>query len=317
MPLYEVYSHSNRFHYRATLFSLATCFLILCAALTFLPPFLFAYFADGFWIKEGLYSEQARLNYSSQYIVIIDNDAVINNQFFASSYESLNSAFQNVLISESGNFLAIDKDGDGITDQFSITFDLLFSTSPTINNINVWLIFKYQLRARQYITMETMALINLAPPPTLDLSLNPNVTVVGNLILEQRQPIQSSGFDTTYDTSIIDVDSLLATSSLDLNPVLEEYFTRKYYTSYQSEYVTWKRGTNNVSDILTMNIFVNINSQSIRFIPGFWQEFKWGWIQYLCVLLPFIIVFNRIKEFVFRNQTVRTFVEAPYHRHKA
>src|SRR5438105_3632424 len=98
-PVYELFSHSDRFHYRANLFSLATCFLILCTALTFLPPFLFAYFAGGYWIKESSYSEQARVNYSSKYILIIEpSNTNIQNRFFSSSYASLNTIFRDYLI---------------------------------------------------------------------------------------------------------------------------------------------------------------------------------------------------------------------------
>jgi transmembrane protein 231 len=319
MPLFEVFSHSDRFHYRANLFSLATCFLILCTALTFLPPFLFAYFTGGFWIKQGSYSEQPRVNYSSQYIIITQsNDPTSTNPFFSSSYASLNAAFRDALIPGTNTFSAIDSNNDGVTDQFVISIQLFFDDSTIVlTNINVWLIFQYELRARQSIIMETMALINLYSSDSISLADNPMVTTAGELIFEQRQPIQLSGSDTTYNQSIINPDILLATSAINLNPVLDEYFTRKYYTSYQLDDSNWKLGTTSNSSVLNVNITVNTGSQYIKFIPGFWQEFKWGWIQYVSVLLPFVWVFNRIKEFVFRNQLVRTLVEVPYYRYKA
>jgi transmembrane protein 231 len=36
---------------------------------------------------------------------------------------------------------------------------------------------------------------------------------------------------------------------------------------------------------------------------------KWGWIQYLAILLIFLYIFERVKIFVFRNQLVTTVVE--------
>jgi hypothetical protein len=315
MPIYELFSHSDRFHYRANLFSLATCFLILCTILTFLPPFLWAYYAGGYWVKESSYSEQARVNYSSQYILILENvDAT--SPFFSSSYASLNTIFQNVLIPGTSTVTAIDNNNDGITDQFAISLEFFNGDNVQINNVDLWLIFQYELRARQSLIMETMLLINLAPPETINVANNPSISSAGVLILEQRQPIQSSGSDTTYNKSIIDVNNLFTTSSLNLNSVLDDYFTRNYYTSYQSEYIQWRPGAVTGTNLLTVNIMLNIDSQSIRFIPGFWQEFKWGWIQYVSVLLPFIVGFNRIKEFVFRNRLVRTSVEVPHHRYK-
>lgn len=315
MVLYEIFSHSDRFHYRTSLFSLATCFVILCAALTFLPPFLLTYFAGGFWVKESTYSEQPRLNFSSKYLVILDNTDS-TSPFFTSSYAAINSYFSTAFIPSSSVVTPVDSNNDGITDQFSITIQLPSTSTAQINNINLWLVFQYELRARQSIIMETMVLINLRPASSILFSANPSVSTAGDLYLEQRRPIQSSGTDYTYNTSVIDLNTLISSSSLNLGSVLNAYLTRNYYTAYRSDYAQWSTGPSRVESMLTINVVVNVPSQSIRFIPGFWQEFKWGWIQYISVLLPFIAVFNRIKEFVFRHRFVHTLVELPHHRHK-
>ena len=306
MPLYEVFSHSDRYHYRAKLFSLATCFLILCTALTFLPPFLFAYFA-----------EQARVNYSSQYILLLDNSEGSLSSFFSSSFATLNSISQNALIPSTSTSELLDTNKDGITDQISVSLQLIMNSGISIDSMNLFLIFQYELQAKQYINMQTMALMNLSPPTQISTTNNPTVTIVGDLILQQRQPIQSSGTDLIYNKSIIEPNNLANIRLSTFDSIIDNYLTRKYYTTFQSESIQWTDGTDSTSgNLLTLNILLNIRHQSIRFIPGFWQEFKWGWIQYVCVLLPFIAVFNRIKEFVFRNQFVRTLVEVPMHRYK-
>lgn len=296
MPLYEIYSHSDRFHYRANLFSLATCFLILCTALTFLPPFLITYFAGGFWTKEGSYSEQPRVNYSKYILITEYNDKTTTNPFFSSSFALLNAAFREVLIPGTNTFSAIASNNDGVTDSFSISFQLLFnSNNVVISNINAWLIFQYELQGRENINMETMALVNLYAPNPVSLLNNYKITAAGELVFVQRQPIQSSGSDTTYNEPIINPDSLLVTSSINLSPVLAKYFTRKYYTSYQSQSLKWETGALSASPVLNVNITVNVGRQFVRFTPGFWQEFKWGWIQYLSVLLPFALIFHRTR----------------------
>ena len=317
MPLYEVFSHSDRYHYRAKLFSLATCFLILCTALTFLPPFLFAYFAGGYWTKESSYSEQARVNYSSQYILLLDNSEGSLSSFFSSYFATLNSISQNALIPSTSTSELLDTNKDGITDQISVSLQLIMNSGISIDSMNLFLIFQYELQAKQYINMQTMALMNLSPPTQISTTNNPTVTIVGDLILHQRQPIQSSGTDLIYNKSIIEPNNLANIRLSTFDSIIDNYLTRKYYTTFQSESIQWTDGTDSTSgNLLTLNILLNIRHQSIRFIPGFWQEFKWGWIQYVCVLLPFIAVFNRIKEFVFRNQFVRTLVEMPMHRYK-
>ena len=317
MVLYEIFSHTDRIHYRANLRSLATCFLILCAALTFIPPFLWTYFAGGFWTKEAFYVEQARVNSSLKYLVVVENSDTTNYQFLATSYASLNSLFDRAILPATSSFQVLDRNGDGVVDRFSTAVEILFPTgTTTLQSINVWLVIQYELRGRQRIVMESLALVQLVPPDAaLQISTSPIVNVAGDLVFKQRQPIQSFGLETLYNRSIIDLTTFSDSSSLDLNSVLNKYFARKYYTAYQARRATWRNGIAGTNK-LTVNITMNIPRQSIRFIPGFWQEFKWGWIQYLSALLPFVFVFNRIKEFVFRHQLVRTWIERPLYRQK-
>jgi len=315
MYFYELFSHSDRFSYRAHLISSATCVIILCTALTFLPPFLLTYYTGDFWTQESLYSEQPRLDNTTKYIVIAENNDLSTNQFFTSSYSTLNNNFQERFIPGSTIESTSDIDGDGLIDQFRISFDLVFSQGTTvIRNINIWLIYQYQLSGKQLINMETMALISIVPPSTLTPNDNKNITVYGQLIFEQNNPIQSAGNDSTYNQSIIDTDSL---SPPNFDSILNGYFTRNYYTSYQTQYIRTTPRTTSDTNTVTISVVVNIGRQAIRYIPGFWQDFKWGWIQYISVLIPFIIVFNRLKIFVFSNHLVRTLAPLPNHRYKA
>jgi hypothetical protein len=314
MYFFELFSHSDRFTYRAHLTSSATCAFILCTALTFLPPFLLTYYTGNFWLKESFYSEQPRLYNTTKYILITENTG--SDGFFLSSYATLNNNFQDGLIPGSTILSTSDIDGDGLIDQFRISFDLVFSQSNIIiNSINILLIFHFELSDKQYIIMETMAPISIVPPYTLTAADNKNLTVYGQLIFEQNNPIQSFGSDLTYNTSIINITSS-SSSPPNLDSILSEYFTRKYYTSYQSQYTWITPRTTTDSNTITISVVVNIGRQKIRYTPGFWQDFKWGWIQYISVFLPFVIVFNRLKLFVFSNHLVRTLDPLPNQRQK-
>lgn len=46
-----------------------------------------------------------------------------------------------------------------------------------------------------------------------------------------------------------------------------------------------------------------------RYSPGFWYLIKWGWVQYVSVLLIFLYIFNKVKVFVFQHQVVATVVD--------
>ncbi|UJR30853.1 hypothetical protein I4U23_018368 [Adineta vaga] len=314
MYFYELFSHSDRFSYRSHLISSATYVLFLCTVLTLLPPFLLTYYTGDFWLTESIYSEQPRLDNNTKFILQVDNDGS-NNQFFLSSYSNLNRNLQSNLLISDTIFTTNDTDSDGLLDQYRMTFDIVFASTSTIRSINIWLIFQYELRVKQHITMETMALANFVPSSTLQSTSNQHVTIYGQLMFKQKKAIQSSGIDLTYNELIIDSNSL--SLSPDLNDILDKYFARNYYTSFQTQYTSTTARTSTDTDRLTITLVMNVGRQAIRYMPGFWQAFKWGWIQYISVLLPFFYIFHRLKLFVFSNHLVRTFVPLPKHRHQA
>jgi len=43
---------------------------------------------------------------------------------------------------------------------------------------------------------------------------------------------------------------------------------------------------------------------------------KWGWIQYISVLVLFWYIMDRIQRFIFQNQLVSTIIQRPYHMKK-
>ncbi|CAF1633967.1 unnamed protein product [Adineta ricciae] len=314
MYFYELFSHSDRFNYRTHIISSATCVLILCTALTFLSPFLLTFYTGDFWIVDSVYSEQPQIDNHTNFILQVDNDDT-SNRFFLSSYSTLNRNYQSDLLSASSDFVSNDTDGDGLLDQYRLTFDIQLPSSTTnVRSINLWLIFKYKLRQRQHITTETMALANFIPPSTLQPSNNQQITIYGQLVLKQRKVIPNSGEDSSYNEEIS--NSLSSSSVPDLDSILSKYFSRNYYTSFETQYTSLTTRTSTTTG-LTFTVVMNVGRQAIHYQPGFWQAFKWGWIQYICTLLPFLFVFYRLTLFVFSNNLVRTSAPLPNHRHKA
>lgn len=47
MVLYEVFSHEEKKRYKTNIFSKASLFQLICIVLTYLSPFLIAYFTGG------------------------------------------------------------------------------------------------------------------------------------------------------------------------------------------------------------------------------------------------------------------------------
>ena len=313
MSSIELFSHGDRFQYRAHIISSATCANVLCLVLTFLSPFLLTYYTGGFTIVESVYSEQPKIDNNINYVATIETNDVTTPRYFVSSYGTLNRDFLTGVLFGSSSESQTDTDGDGLIDQFVLSLDVILpSSTATINNINLWLVFQYELRQRQRIRMETLALASFIPSSTLTAQNSKNITIYGRLNFQQRQPIQNAGSDLTYQGSIIDVNNLTTSGMRD---ILDAYFQRTYYTTFEQEYVSITPRSSTLTTRIEVNVIVNVGRQAIRYIPSFWQEFKWGWIQYIYTLVPFLVVFNRLKLFLFSNGLVRVLGPLSAHSH--
>ncbi|XP_049720940.1 transmembrane protein 231 isoform X3 [Elephas maximus indicus] len=70
MALYELFSHPAERSYRAGLCSKAALFLLLAAALTYVPPLLVAFRSHGFWLKRSSYEEQPTVRFQHQVLLV-------------------------------------------------------------------------------------------------------------------------------------------------------------------------------------------------------------------------------------------------------
>lgn len=315
MLIYEIFSHADRFYHRAHLISGASCAIFVCTILTYLSPFLLTYYTGDLWKRESIYSEQPRLNNTVKYLFILNNDGTSSNRFLISSFSNLNNINRDAFIPGVISEGSADTDGDGLIDQYRISLDITGASTLQINAINVWLFFPFELRGRQRITMEALGLVTYVPSAPLPMSANREINIYGQLKFQQRQTIGSAGLSAEYSRPKLDLE--IATSSTDFDAILRDYFQQKYFTTFENQYVYEEFRDSSQPDGLTLTIVVNIGRQAIRFAPGFWEEFKWGWIQYVCTLIPFVALFNRLKLFVFSNQLVRTLTPIAVHRHQA
>ena len=307
MVLYKIYSQEHRIRYFAHPCSTAVLFQICCLLLTFLPPLFTSYFTGGFYYKELAYTEQPNVTFSGKYDVIISS---LSSVFFSSSEAPLNNYYitnyQNVYyptVLRTG--IPRDVDGDGITDQQTITMTVILPSNIQGSTINVWLIFQYALNQYPLVNMETLGVISLKTPATL--LANTTVSVYGQLRFQQQIPVLSDNNDSTIAGPIIDYGNFSLPPSFD--DLLSNYRSRNYYTTFDQQYVQWSSAAaTDTSILLTVKVVVNTGPQSILYVPIFWKEFRWTWIQYITALLPFFYLANKVKEFVFSNGLVRTVV---------
>jgi hypothetical protein len=304
MVLYQIYSQEHRIRYFAHPYSTAVLFQIACILLTFLLPLFSSYFTSGFYYKELTYSEQPQVTFREEYNVIIGSSTSL---IFSSSDARLNNYFTSSFTpSTLTTDIPRDVDGDGIIDQQTLTIDMILPQLISGEAIDIWLIFQYKLNQYPLVNMETLGLISLKAPSSL--FENTTVNIYGQLRFQQREPILSYTNTSYLQGPIIDYGIYSIVPSF--TDILDNYRFRNYSTRFDAQYVQWSSAPSNSTNIqLTMRIVVNTGSQFIRYVPNFWKEFRWAWIQYVTGLLPFFYIANKVKEFVFSNGLVRTVIK--------
>ncbi|CAF0943144.1 unnamed protein product [Adineta steineri] len=301
MVLYKVHSQEHRVRYFARPCSSAFLFQIVCIIFTILPPLFTSYFTSGFYYKELSYSEQPSVSFNGKYEIFIDSSST---SLFSSSDPFLNgkliSSYRSSTLRTS---IPRDIDGDGLIDQFTITLNIILLESIASTTTNLWLQFQYALSRYPLLNMEALGVILLKAPSSLQN--NSTVTIYGQLRLQQRQPLSSNSDYSSIQGSIINYGTYSTVPSFD--DILNNYTSRNYYTTFDQNYVQWS-SIPSTQQQLTIKIIVNNDLQSIRYIPNYWKEFRWAWIQYITALIPFFYIINKVKEFVFSNGLVRTVI---------
>ncbi len=143
MVFYEVYSHPELKRYKATIFSKASIIQLVCIVITFLCPFIIVYFAGGFWIKEKINSEHARINFQYRYLAFFETETSF---YLTSSFANVNQIYFDANLPAIRSVYETDSDNDGKNDL--LQFDLFVSGIPSqevVKTVKVLLIFNNTL----------------------------------------------------------------------------------------------------------------------------------------------------------------------------
>ena len=111
-------------------------------------------------------------------------------------------------------------------------------------------------------------------------------------------------------TSIINGTSIYAEDYL-LSNIFQSYVSRNLTTYLHAPYTIWSSGRA-AGQPFVLSATIAYPEEVYTYTPGFWFLIKWGWVQYVSVLLLFLFVFDRIKIFIYSNQLVNTIVTKPW-----
>jgi transmembrane protein 231 len=146
MALYEVFSHTEKKRYKTSVFSKASLVQLICIVLTFLSPFLIAYFTGGFWIKEKTFTEQPQINFQYRFIILLESET---NVYLTSTYEHINEIYSQEFKPSIRTVTEEDTNDDGYIDTLNLNVHISgIDSSANIRNAKILLLFKVKLLVR-------------------------------------------------------------------------------------------------------------------------------------------------------------------------
>ncbi|XP_060041142.1 transmembrane protein 231 isoform X1 [Erinaceus europaeus] len=299
MALYELFSHPIERSYRAGLCSKAALFLLLAAALTYIPPLLVAFRSHGFWQKRSSYEEQPTVRFQHQVLLVTLLQPEPGGFLAWSTFPAFNRLQGDHLRVPLVTTREEDRNQDGKMDMLHFKLELPLQSMEHVVGVQLILTFSYQLHRMSTFVMQSMAFLQSSfPVPGSQLYVN------GDLRLQQKQPLSYSGLDVRYNVSIINGTSPFA-SDYDLTHIIAAYQERNVTTILTDLNPIWLVGRAAEAPFV-INAVIRYPTEVISYLPGFWEMIKFAWIQYVSILLIFLWVFERIKKFVFQNQVVTT-----------
>ena len=153
--------------------------------------------------------------------------------------------------------------------------------------------------------------------------------ISGDIGLHQKQPLAHRGRDSRFLPSPIPIAASSSAAAqlsptpsaasvmapLSLPAILRAYGQRNVSVRLENAYTTWGSGPPIVGGHQRFIVEANLNypaAQAVTYTPGLWQTLKWGWVQYLAILVVFVYVFNTVKSYVFYEQILPTAQQVPW-----
>ncbi|XP_070119222.1 transmembrane protein 231 isoform X2 [Equus przewalskii] len=145
MALYELYSHPAERGYRAGLCSKAALFLLLAAALTYIPPLLVAFRSHGFWLKRSSYEEQPTVHFQHQVLLVALLGSERDGFLAWSTFPAFNRLQGDHLRVPLVSTREEDRNQDGKMDVLHFKLELPLQSTEHVVAVQLILTFSYQL----------------------------------------------------------------------------------------------------------------------------------------------------------------------------
>ncbi|XP_050441968.1 transmembrane protein 231-like isoform X2 [Adelges cooleyi] len=191
-----------------------------------------------------------------------------------------------------------DTNIDGIKDLLNLELHLATNDTLDVHSVTLLLIFDFKIRELCLLEMESMVAITHS-------SALPGgrLNIIGDLNIVQRIPLDCSPKKPIRIKKRI----LQFEKSNWLANIYNDYSKRTIYTKLDNIFSIWTRGRA-YQQPFVINAIINYNNIEIVYKPKFWQIIKWAWMQYFSTLVISILIFKKVRRFLFTKHIVNTSV---------
>nr|XP_021528201.1 transmembrane protein 231 [Aotus nancymaae] len=312
MALYELFSHPVERSYRAGLCSKAALFLLLAAALTYIPPLLVAFRSHGFWLKRSSYEEQPTVRFQHQVLLVALLGPESGGFLAWSTFPAFNRLQGDRLRVPFVSTREEDRNQDGKMDMLHFKLELPLQSTEHVLGTDPLFLSAERLRVNGLKLLQESLFI--FEEKIMDTGIGHQEHEGG--LWDQpgcqegrRKRGGASQALTPHPPPMSQVSVINGTSPFacdyDLTRIVAAYQERNVTTILSDPNPIWLVGR--AADApFVINAVIRYPVEVISYQPGFWEMVKLAWVQYVSILLIFLWVFERIKIFVFQNQVVTT-----------
>jgi len=300
MGIRTIHSEPLRRNYKASLCSFAVLFQLAVLGAVLVIPYATSYASAGMWVYERCYRQQASVQYKHD-LIMVTRGSTDGSQLTWSTSKGLNRLTQRENRIPTVRSYEEDYDRDGKNEYLQLEVELPLADDESVQSVNILVLFDYYLNDMATISMESVGYLDYqasSPGKSLDVD--------GDLMLVQRGPLPWFGARDRYEEPVVDMKSARA-DEYQIAHVMQSYLNRNDTTDYVARSTVW-RGDRAAGEPFTLKVRVRYPEQRVCYRPGFWQQLKFGWVQYVAFLIPTAYIGAQVRNFVFSNQIVETVV---------
>lgn len=195
-----------------------------------------------------------------------------------------------------------DMNRDGKMDTFTLRVTLPLKADEKVTSMEMIALFTSKLR--QHANYDISSLVYVTHIANA-LDYISSVTIAGDLDIVQRAPLTYRAPPRSLQSvsePVINASSIDSREYL-FRDILHRNSLRNASSRLVNIYTTHDR---QLADKLEVTLHVHIPLLTIEYWTGFWELVKWGWVQYLSILVIFIYVMDKVRYFVFANILINT-----------